>query len=302
MMTTTGVLVPTDPSTPDGPPVTARVDGPTDRSPRRGADGAAVTQRRVLRAEWIKLVSVRSTVVGLVAALVVAVGLGLILSAAAGSGSTVPGPPGDPAGGLGSDSVSLSIAGFTLAQLIVGVLGVLSVTSEYATGLIRTTFSAVTRRLPVLQAKAMVFGGVALAVMLVAALLAFFGGQAVYSGTAATAAITDPDVARTVLGTAFSTAGIGVMGVALGFLLRSAAAAIGVLFGGLLLVPTIVGLIPGSLSDAITKVLPSSAGSAFTSVTSSTDLLSAGMGFAVFVAWVVGLLTLAAVVVRRRDA
>ncbi len=262
--------------------------------------GAAVTHRRVFRSEWIKLRTVRSTTIGLGLAALAAVLLGVMFSSIAGSDGTGGGGPGPAM--RSSDPVTLSLAGFTLTQLIVGVLGVLVVTAEYSTGMIRTTFAAVTRRLSVLEAKAVVFGGVTLALMTVVAFIAFFVGQAAYTGSGATAAITDSGVLRAVLGVAVYTAGIGVMGVALGFLLRSTAAGVGVLLATILVVPLLVGLVPGTIGDWLYKLLPSQAGSAFASVSSSSDLLSPGAGALVFGVWLVGLLVAAAVVVRRRDA
>jgi ABC-2 type transport system permease protein len=281
------------------PDTSAGTLAPTDSRRPTSVEGARVTLGRVVHAEWIKLWSVRSMIVGFVATAIVAVGLGMVFSSVAANGG-MPGP--GPDGGFGTDSVSLSLAGFNIAQLIVGVLGVLVVTSEYGTGMIRTTFSAVTRRTRVLQAKTIVFGVVSLAGLSAVALVAFFGGQAVYSGSGAVASIGDPGVLRAVLGTAVMTAGIGVIGVGLGFLLRSTAGAIGVLVGTLLVVPRLAGLLPGSIGDVLTEILPSNAGSAFSSVTSSSSTLSPTVGFLVFAAWVVGVLVAAAVAVRRRDA
>ena len=275
---------------------TAPDHGTVERTP-----GTRVTHRRVFRSEWIKLRTVRSTTVGLGLAALAAVLLGVMFSSIAGSGGTTGGAGPGPAM-TSSDPVALSLAGFHLTQLIVGVLGVLVVTAEYSTGMIRTTFAAVTRRLSVLEAKVVVFGGVTLAVMAVVAFIAFFAGQAVYTGSSATAAITDSGVLRAVLGTAVYTAGIGLMGIALGFLLRSTAAGVGVLLAGILVIPLLVGLVPGTIGDWLYKLLPSQAGSAFTSVTSQSDLLSPGAGALVFGLWLVGLLVAAAVVVRRRDA
>ncbi len=270
--------------------------GTVERTP-----GARVTHRRVFRSEWIKLRTVRSTTIGLGMAALAAVLLGVMFSSIAGSGGTTGGGGPGPAM-TSSDPVALSLAGFHLTQLIVGVLGVLVVTAEYSTGMIRTTFSAVTRRLSVLESKVVVFGGVTLALMTVVAFIAFFVGQATYTGSGVTAAITDSGVLRAVLGTAVYTAGIGIMGIALGFLLRSTAAGVGVLLAGILVIPLLVGLIPGTIGDWLYKLLPSQAGSAFTSVTAQSDLLSPGAGALVFGAWLVGLLVAAAVVVRRRDA
>jgi ABC-type transport system involved in multi-copper enzyme maturation permease subunit len=256
--------------------------------------GRAVTQWSVTKAEWIKLRSVRVNVFGIAAAAVGLVLLGVLFSA---FGGTDQGPRGTVA-----DSVSLVFGGITLSQLIIGVLAALFVGSEYASGLIRTTFGAVARRTRVLRAKAIVFGGVTWLAMTIGAFGAFFAGIAVYSGDLSSYSIGDPGVLRAVLSAGFYGGCVALIGIAVGFLLRSTAAAIGVLLGLLMLAPVLAGLLPGTVGDTLTKILPSKAGDAMMSVTSPDSLLSPWLGFAVLVAWVVGLLAVAGVTLRRRDA
>jgi ABC-2 type transport system permease protein len=93
-----------------------------------------------------------------------------------------------------------------------------------------------------------------------------------------------------------------LMGLALGFVLRSTAAAIGTLVATLMIAPGLVGLLPDSVSESIGKFLPSNAGQAFLAVEPSDTLLSPAAGFAVFAAWAIGLLAAAVIVLRRRDA
>lgn len=255
-----------------------------------------VTARRVIDAEWLKFRSVRSNLVTLGSAAAATIGFGLLFSALAGSGSDF-GPDNAP-----TDALSMRLAGVNMAQIIVAVLGVLFVTSEYGSGLIRTMFAAVPRRLPVVGAKTLVAGTVTTVVMSAAALVAFLGGQAVYGIPEAALSLGDDGVIRAVLGTGAYLGGIAAMGVALGFLLRSAGAAIGVVISSLMVVPILVSLLPSDLSDPIGPYLPSNAGAAFRSIVATPDLLSPGAGAAVFALWVVGLVAAAAVVVRRRDA
>ncbi|TQS43073.1 ABC transporter permease subunit [Cryptosporangium phraense] len=251
-----------------------------------------VTFRGTVASEWIKLRSLRSTTITLVALLAAVIGFGLIAAASVGSGT---GP-----GRGASDPVGLSLAGVTLGQLIIGVLGVLVISGEYSTGMIRATFSAVPRRLPVLWAKTLVFGLVALAVSLVAAFGAFFGAQVVLGSDAAS--IGDEHVLRAVLGAAVYLAGVGLLGLALGALLRHTAGAIGALVGIVLIAPGLVSLLPDSWSDAVAAYLPSNAGNSIMALTTTSDQLSAGTGLAVFVAWIAVALAAAAVLLRRRDA
>jgi ABC-type transport system involved in multi-copper enzyme maturation permease subunit len=262
---------------------------PTDRGRWR------VSTRGIVKAEAIKLLSVRSNVITLVASGAVLVAFGMLFSALAGGGGGGPGDEGT------TSSLTLAFAGLDFAQLVIGVLGALLVTSEYASGLIRTMFAAVPKRVPVVLGKAGVAAVAAWAVMTVAAFLSFFASQAVYGGDQPTYALTDPGVLRVVLATGVYGAGIAVIGSALGFIMRSTAASVSVLIAGLLIAP-MASLLPDSVADIADKVLPSNAGSSFASLTPPTNGLSAAAGFAVFAAWAIGLLAIAASVVVRRDA
>ena len=256
--------------------------------------GRAVTQWSVTRAEWIKLRSVRVNVIGIAAAAVALVLLGVLFSALA---PTDMGP-----GGTATDSVSLAFGGTSLSQLIIGVLAALFVGSEYASGLIRTTFGAVARRTRVLRAKAIVFGGATGLAMGLGSFGAFFAGSAVYGGNLPSHSVGDPGVIRAVLSVGFYGACVALIGIAVGFLVRSTATAIGLLLGLLMLAPLLVDLLPGTVGETLTKIVPSNAGAAMMSVTARDSLLSPLPALAVLVAWVVGLLAIAAVTVRRRDA
>lgn len=281
--TVTPVAVPDTDTEATGP----RVPGPST---------LRVTPRRVLGAEWLKFRSVRSNLTTLAASAAATVGFGMLFSAFAGSGDQV-GP-----NRAGADALSMSLGGVNLAQIFVAVLGVMFVTSEYGSGLIRSMFSAIPTRLPVLGAKAAVVGLATTAVMTVASFAAFLGGQAVYGVPEAAMSLGDDGVIRALFGTGLYLGGIAAMGVALGFLLRSAGAAIGVVIGTLMVAPLLVELLPSGFSDPVSRILPSNAGEAFRSVTATSDLLSPGAGAAVFALWVLGLVGAAAIVVRRRDA
>jgi ABC-type transport system involved in multi-copper enzyme maturation permease subunit len=260
---------------------------------------ARLSAAGVLRSEWVKLRSVRSSTFALLGGGLLIVGFGL-LSAGVASGEVA-----TPQGGATPDFSPTQIAmnGVGLAQLVVGVLGVLAFTSECSTGTARTTFAAVPRRLPVLWSKAAVVGTAVLAVCLPSVLLAFVGAQAVLdAGGEPTALLSDDGVLRAVLGSAVYLSCVSVLGVALGTLLRSAAAALSALVAGLLLVPGLLGaVLPSSWEDAVLPFLPSTAGEAFTSATSDPSLLSPGAGCAVLAGWVVALLAVAAWRLRTRD-
>lgn len=268
-----------------------------------GQDRLRVTLRRVVVSEWVKLRSLRSSRYTLLAAVVVVIGFALL--AAGFTSGAIEGRDGG--GGRGRppmDGTAISLAGVTLGQMISGTLGVLVMASEYSTGMIRSSLSAVPRRLPVLWAKAIVLAGVTLALMTAAVLTAFVGAQALLAGTGQEVALGGDGVLRSLLGAALYLAGVGVLGVALGALLRSTAAAITTLFVVLLVVPGLIGLVlPQAWADAVGPYLPSNAGQAFLAASpTGQDLLAPGAGLAVFAAYVAVLLAAAAVSLARRDA
>lgn len=262
---------------------------------------ARTTRRRVLRSEWIKMKTLRSTWLTLAGIAFALVGFGLI-SALTASGQVDTGVSGGPPSFGSGDPVGSVMSGATFAVLIVAVLGAMIGAREYSTGMIRTTLAAVPARLPVLWGKLATFSALLVPVTVVGVLIAFFAGmQILDAGGAATVAWSDEGVARAVIGSAAYLVGIGIMGIALGVLLRTTAAAIGTVIGGILFVPTLAtALLPESW-DGVLKYLPSNAGQAFTSVTPDPSLLSPGTGMAVFAGWVALAVVVSAVAMARRD-
>ncbi|MEV0003712.1 ABC transporter permease subunit [Micromonospora sp. NPDC050980] len=264
------------------------------------AADARITGLRVVRAEWIKFRSLRSTLIMLAATVVVFAALGLGFSAFLADATIEPGTPAPPGGPSSLDPLGASLGGANLAQLLIGTLGVLLTAGEYSTGMIRTSLAAVPARWPVLAAKAVVLAGVSLAVLTPAALLTFLGGQAILGDQGISLA--DAGVPRAVLGTAVYLAAVGVLGAALGALLRTTAGALTSVVALLLVVPGVVSLLPESWSERISPYLPSQAGQALMSVGGGGDLLAPGAGAAVLAAWLLVLLGAALFLLRRRDA
>lgn len=255
---------------------------------------------RVIRSEWIKMRSLRSTWLTLAGLFAAIVAFGLI-SAAVSSGQVA--APGDGPAFSGSSPLQTVLAGANFGVLLVAVLGVLVGAREYSSGMIRTSLAAVPKRWPVLVGKVAVFVALVTPVVLAGVLVAFFGGTAILSGAgAASVSWSDPDVASYVLGTVGYLVGIGVLGVALGVLLRGIGAGLGVLIGGVLFVPTLLSALLPDSWDAALKYLPSSAGNAFTGAQSMGDQLTYGQGVAVFVGWLVLAVGGAWVALMRRDA
>lgn len=259
----------------------------------------AVTFPRVLRSEWIKLRSVRSIVITLLASAAVVVGIG-VLAAAVKTGSIAPAGGGQGGPDFGADPTGISLAGVQLAQLIVAIVGVLLVTSEYSTGSIRGTLAAVPRRWPVLAAKVIVLATVTFVVELVAVFIAFFAGQAVLGDQGVSLGATG--VLPAVIGAGLFLAGTAVLGVALGFLLRSTASGIAVAVAAFFLLPGILGLFSTSIQDNIRPYLPSSAGTSLTAVTHSSEYLNYWPALALLVGYVVVLGAVALVRLLRSDA
>jgi ABC-2 type transport system permease protein len=257
-----------------------------------------VTQARVIKSEWIKLRSLRSTVFGLLAAVLCSIGLGVLISAIRAHNITHNGGP----GGFGGDPTRISLRGIYLAQLPVGVLGVLMITGEYSTGMIRATLSAVPRRLPVLWAKALVFAVVVFVVGGLASLLAFEGGQAMLSSAHVSVGLGSYGATRAVIGGALYLTVVGLLGIGLGFLIRNTAGAIATLFGLLLVLPAIVAALPSNWQNDIDKFLPLPAGTQILTTVRDSNVLSPWAGIGVFALYAVAAIGAGAVMFMTRDA
>ena len=264
---------------------------------------ARTTTPRVIRSEWVKLRTLRSTWLTIGGMLFALTAYGLISALTASGQVDATAGQGRPPGFIGTDPVSTVLAGATFAVLIVAVLGAIIGAREYSTGMIRTTLAAVPKRLPVLWGKLTTFVVLIAPVALVGVLVSFFGGMAILdAGGAATVAWSDDGVAGAVLGMAAYLVGLGVIGLGMGILLRSTAGGIGTVLGAVLFVPTLASaLLPDSWDD-ILKYLPSNAGQSFTSLNPSDTLLSPGVGMVVFAAWVLLTIVGAVLALKRRDA
>lgn len=257
-----------------------------------------VTQARVIASEWVKLRSLRSTWYTLAVAVVGMAGLGLLFSWVTESRWATAGPEER----ARFDAVGLPLRGMFLAQLAIGVLGVLVVTSEYASGLVRATFAAVPRRRPVMVAKAVVFSAVVLVAMAASAFAAFFGGQAFLARRHIQTTIGAPGVLRVVIGTALYLTVVGLLGIALGWLIRNTAGAIAVVFGLLLVLPVLGAILPASWGRHITPYLPSNAGQDLLAVHTQSPDLRPWVGFALFCGYVAAAFIAAQILLHRRDA
>ena len=198
-----------------------------------------VTPARVLRSEWIKLASLRSVKLTFLAAAAGMVAFGVLVSWV----SVHDWPRMTPADRADVAVEEVTLAGRYFAQLAVGVVGVIAISGEYATGMIRATLAAVPRRLPVLWAKLGLFAAVTLALTTVASFAAFFAGNAILAEHW-DFHLSGPGVLRSVLGTAGGLTAVCLLGTALGGILRNTAAALSTLFCILMVLPLAAEFIP----------------------------------------------------------
>jgi ABC-2 type transport system permease protein len=256
-----------------------------------------VTQARAFNSEWIKFRSLRSTWYSFGIALLVAIGLGVLFSALRGRdlhSHGFVGPDFDP--------VEISLRGMMLAQLAVGVLGVLFVTGEYSTGMIRASLAAIPKRVPVFTSKVAVFGVATFLIATVASLIAFLGGQAALSSYHFGVSLSSPGAVRAVFGGGLYLLLVGLLAVGLGFAIRNTGGAIAALFGLMLVLPILGEALPSSWQIHVNKYLPMNAGSSIMTTTHHPDLLSPWAGIGVFALYAVAALTVGLVVLRHRDA
>ena len=258
-----------------------------------------VTQGRVVRSEWVKFRSLRSTAYTLLVAVVLMVGIGALFSAVTASQYHTF----NLADKATFSPISTSLTGISFAVIAFGVLGVLLMSGEYSTGMIRASLTAVPRRLPVLWGKLAVFAGAIFATSLVASFLSFFVGQALLSGHHLSVAITAPGALRSVIGAALYVTVAGMIGVALGTLLRNTVAGISTFVAVFFVIPPLTGLLPASVSDHLTQYLPSNAGAALWGGTHNVQAtLSPWTGFALLCGYGVILIAAAAWRLRSADA
>jgi ABC-2 type transport system permease protein len=267
------------------------------RPPAAAVGALRVTVPRLISSEWLKFRSLRSTFFSLLAAFVVTIGLGALFCYGVASRWDRMGPSEH----ANFDPTQTSLAGIYLAQLAIGVLGVLMISGEYSTGMIRASMAAAPKRLPVLGAKAIVYAAVALVFSVVTAFIAFSVGQAILSTKDIQVSLSDPGVVRAVVGAALYLTVIGLLGIALGALLRSTSGAISTLFGVILVVPILASFLPSDWASHINKYLPSNAGQAILAVKMGENSLGPWTGFAVFCGYAAAALIAAGILLRRRD-
>lgn len=272
----------------------------------RAQDGAPavrpITLGRVVRSEWIKLRSLRSTWAMLGSIVLVLVGFAAL--AAAVSAGSVSAPSGDGRASFdSSDPLRTVLTGAEFGILLLAVMGVLAGAREYASRMITTTVAAVPRRWQVVVAKVIVLAAVVIPTALVSTFGAYGVGTAVLSANdAETVSLADADVLTSVAGMAAYMTAIAVLGLAIGILLRSIASSIAVVVAGVMILPNLAGALLPDSWDSVLKFLPEQSAASFTVLGSGNDpTLGGAAGAAVLVGWVVAGLVAAVAAILRRD-
>jgi ABC-2 type transport system permease protein len=249
----------------------------------------------VVRSEWTKLRTVRSTYWTAIAAALATVGIAVL-------GATEYVRNFNPSNLEGFDAANFILQGLYVAQIALGALGVLTITGEYATGMIRTTLTAVPQRRVVIGLKGLVY---LVAMVIVGEVLSFatFGiGQAILHIKHAGVSLSDPGVLRVVFGGGLYLASVGLLAFALGTLVRRTAGALATFFGVLFLPSALIDLLPNSWHADAIKFAPANAGTQILNTDRVHDMLGPWQGLGMLTLYGLVILLGALYLLGRRDA
>ena len=257
--------------------------------------------RQALHAEWTKL----RTVAGTGWLLLATIALTVALSGAAAAAVTCP------SAGCNQDTAKLSLTGINLGQAVVAVVAVLAISSEYSTGMIRITLTAMPRRTTVLAAKAAIVAGVVLAAATIAVLSCLLAGRLILPGNGFTPAhgypllsLGDGPVLRAAAGSVLYLALIALLSLGAATAVRDSATAIGIVLGLLYLFPIIAQVVSDPhWQRHLKQIGPMTAGLAIQTTTNLRGLpISPWAGLGVLAAWAAAALLAGGLLLRLRDA
>lgn len=258
----------------------------------------------VLRSEFTKLRSLRSTYWTLAALIVISVGIGALFCF--GQAQNLHNLHGaayaQEAAHAKQHAVAISLFGLLLGQLVIVVLGALTITSEHSTGMVRTSLASVPRRGMFFAAKALVFAAVALVVGLVTSFASFFVGQAILSSQHVNASLSQPGVLRAVVGGGLFLAACGLLAYGIGAVLRHTAGAITTAIALLFVVYILSGFLPSNWADHVDKWIPFNAGAAIWEQVSGNKMFAPWTGFGVFCVYTAVALAAGMYLFRKRNA
>ncbi|SKA89906.1 ABC-2 type transport system permease protein [Agreia bicolorata] len=264
------------------------------RSSHIDASSRGLSTTGILRSEWIKLRSLRSTWWSFGIIVAIQIGMAVLFSL------TATDRFGEISGAQATDAaVSVTSVGLIFGQLVIAVLGVLVISGEYATGQIRSSFMAVPSRLPVLAAKAIVFSIATFVVTLVSIVVAYFVTMPILAGAGVQANPFDGTLWLHFIGAAGFLVMIGLVSLGIGATLRSTPGGIAASLGLLLVAPTILVVIPAAWANTLAGWTPSSAGQGLYYWGGTFEPWQALL---VMLGWVAVFITTAAVLMKRRDA
>ncbi|AUI50490.1 ABC transporter permease [Arthrobacter crystallopoietes] len=269
------------------------------------ATGSGVNFVRSLHSEWIKFTTLRSTWILLATTIVVMIGIGMLGAWGMGSGMESIRESGQDPAAMGMDESMLymmATGGIDFGQLIIGALGVLLIASEYSTGMIRSTMTAVPGRLSPLAAKAVVVAAVAAVVGIVSSFATYFLSQPILAGYGLDYGLDVENFVQSLLLSGVYLALVALMGLALGSLLRNSAGGIVTLVALLLVLPIVASILQFDwIQDGVVPYLPSNAGRQLLALEIADGDLTQLQGGLVMAAWTAVLLAAAAVTTKSRD-
>ncbi|MFF3063397.1 ABC transporter permease [Oerskovia sp. NPDC057915] len=269
----------------------------------RRTSSARLSVGGILKSEWIKFRSLRSTwwTLGSTVAVMVLINLGTAASL-----NYAASQPGVAAQMGNISTVQALVSGYVFAQLAVAVLGALIMTGEYSTGMIRSTLSAIPTRLPALWAKAAIIAVVTFVVGVVGIAVSYLVIAPMLSGNDLVPDLGDPVVQRVVLACAGYLTLVALLAVGVGTIMRNSAGSIFTLVALLFVLPIVASFLSQDWVQDMAKFLPMNLGTAMMAVTEAdaggVDVLTPGGATIAMAAWAVVSLAAAAVVLKRRDA
>jgi ABC-type transport system involved in multi-copper enzyme maturation permease subunit len=258
----------------------------------------------LLLSEWTKIRSVRSTTWTLIAFVIVTIGFAALITWVTAANWNGPRAADRDARALADPTSIIFGVAVYLGQLTLSVLGVLVITTEYSTGVIRASLLAVPKRLPMLLAKIMVFAVLVVILAEIVAFGSFFVGAAILHSHVSVS-LSDPGILRATIGAGLYLTVFGLFAMGIATLVRHTAGAISIAVGVAFLLPILAGLLPDtSFWNHLVGYLPEQAGSLIYLVheTSNQVVLSAWEGFGVLCIWAALLLGIGGYLLRRRDA
>ena len=253
----------------------------------------------LVKSEWTKIRTVRSTMWTIAVTIVLGIGVGALVTAETRAHwSSV-----NPGQHLSFDPTQVSLIGLLIAQFSIGVLGVLVISAEYSTGTIRATFSAVPKRSRVYAAKIVVFGVLSFVVAELTSFVAFFLGQFLLSSPATHATLSSPGAFRAVFGGGLFVCVLGLIAMGMGTIIRHTAGAISAFVGMLLILPLIIQVLPYQLSVDLRRFLPDRIGAhIITTKGHEFNSFAPWTGMLILSLYAVGMLVIGLALLERRDA